>query len=91
MIQDNSDLAETHVPVPRQGGYQGLELNTEDFVQPTHERPLGPPTTSQKISKTGPIVLQLSYSVSCCAFHPQILGANNHCLVIWRFTLVDSG
>lgn len=39
--------------------------------------------------ETGPIVLQLSYSVGCRTLRLSALGANDR-LVIWRFTLEDS-
>jgi len=46
-IQDGSGPVEPHAPVLRQGRYQGVESNTGEGVQQTHESPLEPSTTSQ--------------------------------------------
>lgn len=40
--------------------------------------------------ETGPLVLQLSYSVGYCTLRISILGTHGRCSAVRRFTLEDS-
>ena len=65
-IQDSPDPVETYVPVLRQEGHQGIELNTGGDVQHIHKSPLELPTTSQTdVHATPAVTASTPLSLQC--------------------------